>query len=82
MTKIELLRRLAGLTQKELANRIGVSVSCIRAMGSRYYKPWPKLRRKVTEFFGYTEEELFDTDGWPIEITLEDVVGKPAANER
>lgn len=74
MTKLELYRRMAGLSQLELARRIGINATAIVQVERGDRKPWPKLRRGIAEALGYPEEELFAPDGWPLQVELEKVM--------
>lgn len=76
MTKIEFVRRQKGLTQVGLAKLIGVSGPVIVQVERGYRKPWPKIRKGIAEALGYPEEELFTPDGWPLQVELEEVMGK------
>ena len=76
MTRVELYRRMAGLTQTELAKRIGIAAPAIVQVERGHRKPWPKIRRDIAEALGYPEEELFAPDGWPLQVELEEVIGK------
>ncbi|OUM84982.1 MAG: transcriptional regulator [Bacillus thermozeamaize] len=76
MTKIELVRRQKGLTQVELAKLIGVSGPAIVQVERGYRKPWPKIRKNIAQALGYPEEELFAPDGWPLQVELEEVIGR------
>ncbi|CAB3391660.1 helix-turn-helix transcriptional regulator [Kyrpidia spormannii] len=71
LTRMEVYRRNAGMSQAELANRLGVSASSITQIERGYRKPWPKIRRSVAEYFGVQESDIFDCDGWPLKVELE-----------
>lgn len=59
-----------GLSQTEFGRRIGISPTCITQIERGYRKPWPKIRRQLTELLNMAEEELFDSEGWPKKVNI------------
>ena len=74
MTKLELLRRYAGLSQRELARRIEVSSSLVTQVERLHRRPWPAFRLRVSEVLGVPEADLFGPDGWPLTVDVEHVL--------
>lgn len=70
MTKLEFIRREKGLSQRELARRIGINASAVVQIERRNRKSWPKLRKQLSNALETKEKELFDSDGWPTEIEV------------
>lgn len=58
-TKIPLLRKEAGLTQQELAERLGVSRQTIISLENGKYNPSIYLAHKTAKLFGKAIEEVF-----------------------
>ena len=57
---IRIRREQAGLTQKELGQRVGVSRQAINAVETGKFDPSIWLAHDLARFFGTTIEELFD----------------------
>ena len=57
--RIETLRKEKGLTQQELAARMGVSRQTIISLENGRYNPSIMLAHSLAVFFGTTIEELF-----------------------
>lgn len=64
MTRIEFIRRQNGKRQKDSGGR-GCDISQIE---QRLRKPWPRIRKSISEALGVAEADLFDADGWPLEV--------------
>jgi RNA polymerase sigma factor (sigma-70 family) len=58
--KVRRARRAKGLTQKALAEVMGVNVNVISAVELLKQKPGPELRWQLADFLGLTEQEV-----WP-----------------
>ena len=58
-TRLAEERERLGLTQAQLADRIGVSASSISAVENRHVRPWPKFRRAAAQALSIPEDELF-----------------------
>ena len=58
--KVKELREKAGLTQKELGERVGVSRQAIIAVETGRFDPSLWLAHDLAKFFGISMEELFD----------------------
>jgi transcriptional regulator with XRE-family HTH domain len=52
-------RKQAGLSQHELAQRLGISQSLVCAIECGTRDPWPKFRAGCAEILGVPEDELF-----------------------
>lgn len=76
MTRIEFLRRQAGLSQLELGRRLGINATAIVHMERGHRRSWPKLRQRLADYFEVAEEDLFDEHGWPLQVELKEVAGK------
>nr|WP_281180682.1 helix-turn-helix transcriptional regulator [Alicyclobacillus kakegawensis] len=70
VTQIELIRRMKGLSQTEVAARLGVSATIVSHTEKRYRRPYPKFRRALADLYGLPESMLFSPDGWPLEVEL------------
>lgn len=70
MTKIEFIRRMNGLSQAQVAQRLGIAPAIVSQMEKKYRKPYPKFRRAVAALYELGESELFGPDGWPLEVEL------------
>ncbi len=58
-TGLRAYRERRGLTQRELAQAIGVSQNYIPALESGVRRPGPRLRQLLMQFFGCHFEDLF-----------------------
>ena len=64
VTKIKEFREKAGLTQADLAEKVGVRRETIVHLENRKYNPSLKLAMDIARVFDVTVEELFTfTDG-------------------
>ncbi|KAA9338235.1 helix-turn-helix transcriptional regulator [Hymenobacter busanensis] len=59
LNKLKLARVALGLTQEDVARRIGVSRQTVNAMESAKYVPSTVLALKVARLLGKPVEELF-----------------------
>ncbi|GGJ03034.1 hypothetical protein GCM10010885_10400 [Alicyclobacillus cellulosilyticus] len=66
MTRIELIRRMKGLTQTQVAKELGISPSIVSHVERRRRYPYPKIRQAMATIYGVPEAALFDQDGWPL----------------
>jgi putative transcriptional regulator len=57
--RLEELRKKAGITQEELADRLEVSRQTINSLECGRYNPSINLAFRLARFFGVTIEELF-----------------------
>ena len=57
--KVQELRVIAGVTQEELAARVGVSRQTVIAIEKGNYTPSVLLALKIARFFKVTAEKLF-----------------------
>jgi putative transcriptional regulator len=71
MTKLEYVRREAGLSQVKLAKRIGISSTAIVQVERGHRKCWPKLRKQLARILEVEEENLFDEEGWPKKVKVD-----------
>lgn len=62
MTKLELVRRLRGLTLRELGAVSGTSYSDI-SKAERGFPIYPRARQKLAQALGVNEADLFDPTG-------------------
>lgn len=71
MTIIQRFRQIYGKTQMELAEELGI-VSAVSSISGaecgEYVKPG--LRRKLSIFYGLSEDDLFDSDGFARDISV------------
>ena len=63
MRTIKELREAAGLTQKELASKLGISLSAVRSWEQLRHSPQFRIRARICEFF---EAESMKIE-WPNE---------------
>lgn len=73
MTKLELARRLRGLTLKQLGAVAHVNIPDICRIENGE-KAYPAHRRRLAEALGVEVGDLFDADGFAFEIDSEAVV--------
>ena len=57
-TRVRQCRQAAGLTQQQLADRVGVSVRTILSIEKEQYNPSLMLAYRIAQVFGVTVEEL------------------------
>ena len=62
-TKLREYRRKAGISQEELARRVGVRRQTIVHLENGRYNPSLKLAMDIAKVFGATVEELFRFEG-------------------
>ena len=60
--KLKVARVAAGLTQEDVARRIGVSRQTVNAMESARYVPSTVLALKVAQLFAQPVEALFELE--------------------
>jgi putative transcriptional regulator len=58
------------MSQVSMAIHLKINASSIVQVEKGYRKPWPKLRRQISELFSYDEKQLFTEDGWPRKINI------------
>ena len=63
VNKVKELRERAGLTQKELGERVGVSRQAINAIETGKFDPSVWLAYDLAKFFDLAIEEIFDFEG-------------------
>ncbi len=71
MTRIEFLRRELGWKQKELADQYNGHSCDISQIELGVRKPWPRVRKSIAQALGVSEADLFDDNGWPLEVDWE-----------
>jgi putative transcriptional regulator len=60
--KVQELRKAAGLSQTELADRVNVTRQTISSIENNEYKPGVELSLKIARVFGLIVEEVFILD--------------------
>lgn len=68
MTRVEFLRRERGWKQKDLAQLYGGHSCDVSQIEQGIRKPWPRVRKDIADSLGVSEEDLFDRNGWPLEV--------------
>lgn len=63
MSELRRLRKNRGLTQAELARRVGVNQSLIASIELGYYRPYPRIRRRIAEVLGVLPEDIWPEAG-------------------
>ena len=61
--RVKELREAAGLTQKELGEKVGVSRQAIHAVETGKFDPSIWLAHDLADYFDLRIEELFDFEG-------------------
>jgi putative transcriptional regulator len=61
--KVKIYRAIAGYTQQDLAEKIGVSRQTINAIESGKYVPSTVLSLKIARVFEKSMEDLFSLEG-------------------
>ena len=61
--RLEELRKLNGVTQEELADKLEVSRQTIGSLENGKYNPSITLAFKIARFFGLSIEEIFIYEG-------------------
>ena len=57
--RVRLIRQALGISQAELARRVGVNASLLSRAERGEIRPWPRLRRATADALGVTEMVLF-----------------------
>lgn len=60
MTRLEFFRRRAGLTVKEVADRMGIAPANISAIERGWRRPWPKFKKQAAEILQVPYEQLWE----------------------
>lgn len=71
VTLLELYRRKAGLTTRELAVKTGYIANLFSQVEHGHRRPWPVFRQKVAQALGVPEEAIFTSDGWPKTVEID-----------
>jgi transcriptional regulator with XRE-family HTH domain len=58
-TELARVREARALSQKQLAELLGISPSTLSSVENGHSRPWPKLRRECAQILGLSEETLF-----------------------
>ncbi len=61
--RVKVLREAAGLTQKELGEKVGVSRQAVNAIETGKFDPSIWLAYDLANYFDIRIEELFDFEG-------------------
>ncbi|WP_161823292.1 transcriptional regulator [Sporotomaculum syntrophicum] len=56
-------KKFGNLTK--MAEALGYSLPAVHQVVAGYRKPWPKIKRRISEALEVPEEELFQANGWP-----------------
>ena len=57
--RVRLIRQALGISQAELARRVGVNASLLSRAERGEIRPWPRLRRATADALGVSEMVLF-----------------------
>jgi len=60
--RVRLIRQALGMSQAELARRVGISASLLSRAERGEIRPWPRLRRAAAAAVGVSEVLLFGDD--------------------
>jgi len=63
-TKLAQVRESQNMTQKRLAEIMGLSPVSVSNVENKHIAPWPKFRRNAAKALNCSEEELFDDITW------------------
>ncbi len=77
--KIKELRQTKNLIQKELAAKLGVSVQSVAMWETGLRNPNPTQRKKLVEFFGINEADLFGPPTQNISPAILEALQDPVA---
>lgn len=59
MTELAVLRKKTGLTQKQIANRMGISPKAWQSYETGFRTPKPAVMQKIEDYFGVPKEVIF-----------------------
>jgi DNA-binding XRE family transcriptional regulator len=68
MTKLEFIRRQHGISQTALGRIIGIHPTVIVQIERHHRRSYPKIRRKLADYFDVDESVLFDEKGWAKQV--------------
>lgn len=68
MTKLAYFKKQLNLSSAKLSLATGINYSLLTAIERGERKAYPKVRKKLAEFLGVPENELFNEDGFLKEI--------------
>ncbi|MCL6447620.1 MAG: helix-turn-helix domain-containing protein [Armatimonadetes bacterium] len=68
MTKLQKIREERGLSQSRLGGLALVHPSAISKIEHKQQPCWPALRKRICQVLQVSETELFDKNGWPLEV--------------
>jgi transcriptional regulator with XRE-family HTH domain len=57
--RVRVIRQALGISQAELARRVGVNASLLSRAERGEIRPWPRLRRATADALGISEMVLF-----------------------
>ena len=57
--RVRVIRQALGISQAELARRVGVNASLLSRAERGEIRPWPRLRRATADALGVSEMVLF-----------------------
>lgn len=61
MTELAVLRKKTGLTQKQIANQIGISPKAWQSYETGFRTPKPAVMQKIEDYFDVPKEIIFAT---------------------
>lgn len=59
MTELAVLRKKTGLTQKQIANKMGISPKAWQSYETGFRTPKPAVMQKIEDYFGVPKEVIF-----------------------
>lgn len=59
MTELAVLRKKTGLTQKQIANQIGISPKAWQSYETGFRTPKPAVMQKIEDYFDVPKEIIF-----------------------
>ncbi|MPM44125.1 hypothetical protein SDC9_90803 [bioreactor metagenome] len=62
MTELAILRIRQGVTQKEMAGKIGIHVATLSIIERKRYVANPEQRARIVKAYGINEAEFFDRE--------------------
>ncbi|WP_271629836.1 helix-turn-helix domain-containing protein [Caldicellulosiruptor sp. DIB 104C] len=63
MTKLEYLKKQHNLSSAKLSLAAGINYTLLTSIERGERKAYPKVKKRLAEFFNVAEDELFNEDG-------------------